>query len=181
MRILNYPHSILRQRASEVKHIEPALKLKVQEMLNAMYEAKGVGLAAPQMGFRQRFFVYDAHPAEEDQESEKDQEHRQGQVLINPVILEAQGETEEEESCLSLPQVAANIKRSRKVKIVGLDLEGKRVVLEAEGRLARVFQHEIDHLDGVLIIDRMSLARRLANAKRLRVLEKAFFEGIECV
>ena len=143
-------------------------------MLNAMYEAKGMGLAAPQVGLCERLFVYNTTSAEEDQEQKR------GQVLINPVILEVQGEQEEEEGCLSLPEVAANIKRSHKVKVAGLDLEGKRVVLEAEGRPARVFQHEIDHLDGVLIIDRMSLASRLANAKRLKALEKAFLEGVEC-
>jgi len=146
-------------------------------MLKAMYGAKGSGLAAPQVGLAERLFVYDTSRAEECQEPKEDQEQKRGQVLINPVILEVQGELEKEESCLSLPQVVANIKRSNKVKVAGLDLEGKRIVLEAEGRLARVFQHEVDHLDGVLIIDRMSLASRLANAHRLKVLEKAFLEG----
>ena len=146
-------------------------------MLKAMYGAKGSGLAGPQVGLPERLFVYDTSRAEECQEPKEDQEQKRGQVLINPVILEVQGELEKEESCLSLPQVVANIKRSNKVKVAGLDLEGKRIVLEAEGRLARVFQHEVDHLDGVLIIDRMSLASRLANAHRLKVLEKAFLEG----
>jgi len=145
-----------------------------------MYEAKGVGLAASQVGLGQRFFVYDTGAGEEGEESEEKREPGHGQVLINPVILEAVGEVEEEEGCLSLPQITANIKRSHKVKVAGLDLEGKEIVLEAEGWLARVFQHEIDHLDGVLIIDRMSLAGRLANARRLKALEKTFLEDIAC-
>jgi peptide deformylase len=179
MRILHYPHPVLRQRISEVKCVEPALKMRVQEMLNLMCEARGVGLAASQVGLRERFFVYDPSAGEEKKSEEKLPPH-QGQVLINPVILEGQGEVEEEEGCLSLPQITANIKRSEKVKIAGLDRDGKEIVLEAEGTLARIFQHEIDHLDGVLILDRMSLAARLTNARRLKALEKAFLEGIAC-
>ncbi len=148
MRILEHPNPALKQRSHEV---DPAsdteLRPLVAAMARAMYDAPGVGLAAPQLGVVKRVIVYDV-----------DDELI---AVCNPVIVERSEESEcEEEGCLSVPGVGVPIERSACVTCEGVDLDGAPIRIEAEGLLARVLQHEIDHLDGVLILERCSAEDR---------------------
>jgi len=125
-------------------------------MYATMYEAHGVGLAAPQVGVQQRFFVYDIN------------DETGPHVLLNPEIVEAKGEWTYEEGCLSLPGLAFEITRPDVITMKGLDLDGNEVVLEGDELLGRVFQHELDHLDGVLLLDRLARAERKQALRELR-------------
>lgn len=165
MNILIYPAPQLRQKAKAVKEIKESFYERTQEMLNLMYEAKGIGLAANQVGWMERVLV-------KDETGERTGER----VFINPVILHQEGETLEEEGCLSLPGVFGKVIRSEKVVVAAYTLNGERLEIKAEDLSARVWQHEIDHLNGTLIIDKMTPASRLANSKRLKELEQAFRE-----
>ena len=132
----------LRQRAREVDKMTKAHRQLVRDMLDTMREAPGVGLAGPQIGVLERVFVYEV----EDDVG----------ALFNPRIVERSSETlTEEEGCLSLPGLAYDVERSRSVRLEGIDEKGRSVTIEASELLARVFQHEIDHLDGVLFVDRL--------------------------
>ncbi|MFQ5863435.1 MAG: peptide deformylase [Candidatus Brocadiales bacterium] len=166
MKILIYPDSQLRQKAKPIKEIKEDFHEKAEEMLQFMYEAQGIGLAATQVGWPVRLLVKDLT-------GEKTGER----VYINPVITHEEGESLEEEGCLSLPGVFGKIARSERVKVVAYSLQGEKLELEAEGLEARVWQHEIDHLNGILIIDKMTPASSLANSRRLKELEEIYREG----
>jgi len=138
------PHSIriigdpvLTQRAAEVTNVDGAFARLVQDMFVTMYDAPGVGLAAPQIGVQKRFFVFD-HDDEPG-------------VIINPVIVESRGEAEFTEGCLSIPGLHFEIIRPAEIHVKGYDLDGKEIDLELDDFAARVFQHEIDHLEGILM------------------------------
>lgn len=162
LRILSYPDPRLRQRAAPVERIDEPVRAVARRMVELMGEAEGVGLAAPQVGLAWRMFV--ANPAGEPGEA---------QVFINPVLREPSRETEPHaEGCLSLPQVTGQITRPVGITIEAVDEQGEPVKRTAEGLEARVWQHEYDHLEGVLIIDRMPPADRRANKRLLRELEK---------
>ena len=151
---------VLKQRAAEVTDIDGTLVKVVDDMIDTMYAAPGVGLAAPQVGIQKRLFVYDVGDGP--------------QTLVNPVITEAAGEWEFEEGCLSVPGLSFTIVRPKEVHLTGLDLDGNEVSIEADEYLARVFQHELDHLDGVLLLDRLEAdERKLA----LRELRRQALEG----
>ena len=153
-----FPDRILRQKAKPVGDLNGELVRLVEGMFATMYEARGIGLAAPQVGYGLRVIVFDIeHP-----EGEKDPH-----VLVNPVILEAEGEDIMEEGCLSVPGIRAEVKRAARVLVKGYDLDGKEVSIEADGLLARVLQHEVDHLDGILFFDRLSRIRREMIKKKL--------------
>lgn len=137
---------VLREKTHEVKKIDEAIKELVKAMEETMHEASGVGLAATQIGVLKKVFVYDAGEGTK--------------VIINPRIVSRDGEVEDEEGCISVPGVRVKVKRAEKVKIEGQDLEGNPVELEAEGLLARIFQHEMDHLEGKIILDRCSRGER---------------------
>jgi peptide deformylase len=139
IRIVGDP--VLKQRAHEVENVDGALVRLVDDMVTTMYEAPGVGLAAPQVGVQKRLFVYDVGEGPE--------------VLVNPSIVEGDGEWVFEEGCLSVPGLAWDIVRPKEVHLHGWDLEGNVVDLEADEYLARVFQHEMDHLDGILLLERL--------------------------
>ncbi len=142
MRILEHPNPALKQRSSEVDPVtDTGLAALVAEMARAMYDAPGIGLAAPQLGVVKRVIVYDV-----DEELV---------ALCNPVITHRSTECEpDEEGCLSVPGIGVQIERSVQITCAALGLDGEPVVIDADGLLARVLQHEIDHLDGVLILDR---------------------------
>lgn len=144
---------VLRERAAEIDAVDDEVRRLARDMFDAMYEAEGVGLAAPQVGITRRLIVVD--PREPDVPP---------RALVNPRVVTADARTDRaEEGCLSIPSVRDVVERPATVTVEGLDLEGRPVRLEAEGLHARVLQHEIDHLDGVLFIDRLSpLKRRLA-------------------
>jgi peptide deformylase len=166
LRILHYPDPRLRQRAQPVSAFDESLKALVERMYALMGADKGVGLAATQLGVAQRLVVMNATGQPGDQ-----------RVLVNPVIHEPHGSFEAEEGCLSLPGVNVQIRRAQRCRVVAQDLDGNPVEIEAQDLLARVCQHEIDHLNGVLIIDRMGPSDRIAARKTLRALEEQSRSG----
>jgi len=141
---------VLRGRARKVTKITPRLLAAVEEMLETMRHASGVGLAAPQVGIRQRFFVVELP------EDEEEGLPRETYVLFNPKIVKSQGEQVGIEGCLSIPGYVGEVARFEQVTLKALDEQGRPVRHKVDGYLARVFQHEIDHLDGVLYTDRMT-------------------------
>lgn len=155
--IRKYPDNVLKQKASPVATINQDLQDLIDDMIETMYAAPGVGLAAPQVGVSKRLAVIDI--------SAKGAEIPL-LVLINPVILLKEGSIEFEEGCLSLPEYTAKIERAEKVIVRAMDRKGRETEMEAEGLLAIAMQHEIDHLDGVLLIDRISPIKREFFKKR---------------
>lgn len=147
---------VLRQRADEVADIDGKIANLAEEMVTTMYEAPGLGLAAPQVGVRKRLFVYDIGEGPE--------------TLINPVIAEGDGEWTYEEGCLSVPGLSWPITRPKEVHLTGYDLDGNEVSIEADEILARCFQHEMDHLDGVLLLERLDQDTRKEALKTIREL-----------
>ncbi len=157
--IKTIPDKVLRVKAKEVENINGEIAKLAKDMLDTMYEAPGIGLAAPQVGRSLRLIVFDIWHTEE-----KPNPH----ILINPVITAKEGEELGEEGCLSVPGIRAEVKRSFAVEVKGYDLNEREVVLQADGLLARVIQHEIDHLDGILFIDRLSKIKRELIKKRIK-------------
>lgn len=149
-----YGDPVLRQVAPPVDEIDGRVAKLARDMLDTMYAAPGVGLAATQVGVRKRLFVYDI---DEDPH-----------VLVNPVVREASGEWVYEEGCLSVPGMSWPITRPREVHVTGYDLEGNEVSIEADDLLARLVQHEIDHLDGVLLVERLDEDQRKDAMRVLR-------------
>jgi len=155
---------VLRQRAREVTELDRDLARLVGTMQETMREAHGVGLAAPQVGVQKRLYTYDV---EELAERGADSDGGSG-VLINPEIVDAHGEWAYEEGCLSVPGLVFELVRPKVVTVRGLDLDGNEVVLEGDELMGRVIQHEIDHLDGVLVLDRLEPDARKAALRELR-------------
>ncbi len=151
LQIRTVPDEVLRQRAREVEDIDGEVVKLAEDMLETMYDAPGIGLAAPQVGRSIRLIVFDISHKEGEKEP---------YVLVNPVITASEGTEVMEEGCLSVPGIYAKVRRAAGVEVRGYDLDGKEVVMQADGLLARVIQHEIDHLDGVLFIDRLGRVRR---------------------
>jgi peptide deformylase len=139
--IRTFGDPVLKQRAREVEELDGALARLVDTMYETMYEASGVGLAAPQVGVQRRIFTYDVGEGPD--------------VLVNPEIVASSGDWSFEEGCLSIPGLAFEIVRPKVVTVRGLDLEGNEKLFEADEYLGRVMQHELDHLDGVLLLDRL--------------------------
>jgi len=162
--ILTYPHPTLRQKAEIVKDVGKEIRKLAENMAETMYNAPGVGLAAPQIGQSLQLIVIDP----------TGQKAQGLMVLINPKIVAAEGEVEEEEGCLSIPDFYFKIKRYAKVRVKGYDpLKEKTIEIEADGLLARIFQHEIDHLEGTLIIDHLGRVKReLYHRRILKHLKK---------
>lgn len=157
IRIVGDP--VLRQKAKEVTDIDGKLAAIVEGMTGALYDASGLAVAAPQVGVLKRVFVYDMHEGEGPQ------------VLINPVVSESDGEWAYEEGCLSVPGLSWEIVRPKQVHLTGLDLDGNEVSFEADELLARMFQHELDHLDGVLLLDRLDEDQRKDARRAVRELQ----------
>jgi peptide deformylase len=145
---------VLKRPAADVAEFDGALAKLVEAMYETMYAAPGVGLAAPQVGVQRRFFVYDVGEGPH--------------LIANPRIVETEGEWEYEEGCLSLPGLAFDIVRPKVVTITGVDLAGDEVTVVGDELLGRVFQHEIDHLDGVLMLERLDADNRKLALRTLR-------------
>jgi peptide deformylase len=148
---------VLKRPARDVSEIDGSFAKLIDTMFATMYDAPGVGLAAPQVGIQQRFFVYDV-----------DDEPK---VLINPVVVDAVGEWTYEEGCLSIPGMNFEIVRPRLITVRGLDLDGNEIEVQGDELLGRVFLHEIDHLDGVLMFDRLDDVARKAALREWRARE----------
>lgn len=154
IRIIGDP--VLKQRAAPVTEVDDRLRRLTEDMLATMYEAPGLGLAAPQVGVQKRLFVYDLGEGP--------------RVLVNPEIVESRGEWAYEEGCLSVPGLTWEIVRPKEVHLRGRDLDGDEVELEADELEARLFQHELDHLDGVLLIERLDDEQRREAKRAVRDL-----------
>ena len=166
MRIIKYPHPTLRHKSKPVTKVDQPLKEMIGRMLELMYEGNGIGLAANQVDLPYRLLVMNV----ECDPAATDQEH----VFINPEITHRKGMAEAEEGCLSFPGIYAPVRRSAKVVVKAYSLGGEKLTYELDGLYARVAQHEIDHLDGVLFIDRLSSSGRLAVKQALAELEQQF-------
>ncbi len=159
MKILTYPDPVLKTVAERVDDIDEEIQLLVEHMIDTMYAAPGIGLAANQVGELRRVIVFDGSPG---------LEGRDPRVLINPEILLSEGTIKYEEACLSVPDFSSEVTRNAHVKVTGVDLAGKPVDLEAHDLLAICLQHEIDHLDGTLFIDHVSSLKRSLYKKKLK-------------
>ncbi len=147
---------VLRQRAAEVTEIDGRLARLATDMVETMYAAPGAGLAATQVGVDKRLFVYD------------DGEGDGPRTIVNPVITESRGEWAFEEGCLSVPGLHWTIVRPKEVHLTGYDIEGNELSIEADEYLARIFQHELDHLDGILLLERLDKQTRKDAMRTLR-------------
>ena len=161
--IVKYPEPVLAQKAEHVTTFDRELKKLTDDMFESMYAAEGIGLAAPQIGVSKRIFIVDLSFGKE----KKDR-----LVLINPEIVSREGKQTEEEGCLSLPDIRDKVSRSFTVRIRAQDETGKWFEMDGEELLSRAFQHELDHLDGVLFIDRLSRLKRDLILRRIRKLQK---------
>ena len=163
MRICTYPDPVLRKGADPVENIDERVEALADQMIETMYAAPGIGLAANQVGELIRVIVFDLYPGTD---------NREPFVLINPEIVLSEGRIAQEEACLSVVDYAAEVTRSARIKVRGVDRKGKPIDLEAEGLLARCLQHEIDHINGVLFIDHISSLKRALYKKKLKKILK---------
>ena len=157
--ILHHPHPRLRDQAKPVAKFDAALHQLIRDLFETMYAAPGVGLAATQVGIAQRVAVMDCS---------RDENKREPIVMVNPEILEQTEPEEMEEGCLSVPGVGEKVKRHQRLRVRAQDRDGKIFELTAEGLLAQCVQHEVDHLDGKLYIDRLSSLKRERLLKKLK-------------
>jgi peptide deformylase len=170
--IVLYPDPVLLRRARPVESIDAWVRELVDDMVRVMRDEEGAGIAAPQVGEDVRIFVVEAREADEHDPAE------QLGVYINPRIVAVNGGVEPaEEGCLSLPGIRAEIRRPPEVEIEAMDLEGRIFTKRSRGMLARIWQHEFDHLEGTLILDRLSPRDRLATRRRVRELRSAYESG----
>ncbi len=160
LNIIKYPDPILKKKSEPVREITQEIQRLIDEMAETMYAAPGVGLAAPQVGRSIRVIVIDVNSKEE--------QKRDLISIINPEIIERSGDIAWEEGCLSIPDYSADVKRAERVVVRGLDRDGKEKVIVGEELLSIVLQHEIDHLDGMLFIDRLGPIKRDLVKRRLR-------------
>jgi peptide deformylase len=161
--VVLYPDPVLARTGDTVTEFTPELAQLVEEMFDSMYAAEGIGLAAPQIGISQRITVIDVSFKERPEDK---------LVLINPEVLETEGKQTEEEGCLSLPDIRAKVQRAAWVKVRAQNVKGEYFEVEGEELLARALLHEIDHLHGVLFIDRISPLKRDLIKRRIRKLQK---------
>ncbi len=160
LEILTFPNKFLQQPTQPVENIDADIQKLVADMAETMYDAPGVGLAAIQVGSDKQVLVYDEKPTESD---------RGYGVIINPKIVETEGQIiSENEGCLSVPDFRSDVKRAARIVVEGVDRDGKPLRLEADGFMAIVLQHEIDHLNGTLFIDRISALKRELYKRRMK-------------
>jgi len=158
MKIYTYPDTVLKTAAEPVTEIDEDMQRLIDRMMETMYAAPGIGLAANQVGVLKRVIVFDRRPREKERDTA---------VMINPEIVLGEDQITWEEACLSVPDFSAEVVRKEKVKVAGLDRDGKPYTIEAEDLLAVCLQHEVDHLNGTLFIDHISALKRSLYKKRL--------------
>jgi peptide deformylase len=162
--IVKYPEPVLQRPTEKVTEFDEELRTLAADMFESMYKAIGIGLAAPQVGVGKRITVIDLS----NQKDPKDKI-----VLVNPEIVHKEGKQVEEEGCLSLPEIRDKVSRAAKVRVKAQDLEGNWFEMEGEELLARAFQHEIDHLDGILFPWRLSALKRDLILRKIRKMQKS--------
>ena len=163
LKIVKYPEPVLSQPGEPVTEFNAELKKLVDDMFETMYASQGIGLAAPQVAVSKRVTVIDLSQG-------KDPEQKL--VLVNPEIIFREGKQYEEEGCLSFPEIREKVQRASTVKVRAQDLEGKWFEMDGEELLSRAFQHEIDHLDGMLFIFRMSSLKRDLVLRKIRKMQR---------
>jgi peptide deformylase len=161
--VVKYPDPVLMKKGEPVTEFTPELAHFVEEMFDSMYAAEGIGLAAPQINISKQITVIDVSFKERPEDK---------LVLINPEVIDRRGRQVEEEGCLSLPEIHEKVQRDAWVKIRAMNVKGQSFEVEGEGLLARAMLHEIDHLHGVLFIDRLSRLKRDLVLRRIRKLQK---------
>ena len=161
--IVKYPDPILQRPTEKITEFNEELRTLAEDMFESMYKAQGIGLAAPQIGVSKRITVIDLSNKENPDDKI---------VLVNPEIIEKEGRQVAEEGCLSLPDIREKVSRAAKVKVRAQDLRGEWFETEGTELLARAFQHEIDHLDGVLFLWRLSALKRDLILRKIRKLQK---------
>jgi peptide deformylase len=154
--VRRYGDPVLRRRAAEIREVTPELSRIIEDMVETMYDEAGIGLAAPQVGVSLRLMVVGHDP------------RREPQALINPAIVDRGGQVTAEEGCLSIPGVFAQVTRAEWVDVEATGVDGQPVKIHGKGLLARVLQHEIDHLDGVLFIDHLDPVTRDRIKRRIK-------------
>lgn len=159
LEVVTYPEMTLRRKSAPVNEVNEEIRELIRDMRETMYASQGIGLAAPQVGINQKVIVVDVTPYEPE---------RKPFALINPRIVRGEGEVDSTEGCLSVPGLFPTIKRKEQVTVRGLDEEGREVEIQAEGMLAICLQHEIDHLDGKTIVERLSPLKRDLVRKKLK-------------
>jgi peptide deformylase len=159
LEVKTFPDNILRQKAEPVEKIDDEIIKLLDDMVETMYDQRGVGLAAPQVGISKRIIVVDTSAGEEECQLMR---------LINPEIIEGEGEQIAEEGCLSVPGEYEKVRRYEKVVLKAMNEQGEEFTLPAEGFLARAFQHEIDHLEGILFIDKLPSFKRDSVKKSIK-------------
>lgn len=159
LEILKYPHPLLKKRCEKVDRIDREVKKLIRDMTETMYQANGIGLAACQVGVSRRVIVVDVGPIDPEKEFF---------AMVNPEVISEEGEIEHEEGCLSVPDCSEKLKRKEKVLVRGFSPAGKEIEISAEGILAIAIQHEIDHINGVLILDRISRLKREIYRNKLK-------------
>ncbi len=165
LKVYEYPHPILKKKATEVEAVDDELRKFLDDMLETMYHAVGVGLAAPQVGVSKRIVVIDI--------SHDDEDKMDPLYMVNPkIVWKSEEKVCGEEGCLSVPEQKAEVERFAAVKVEYLDYHGNKQILEAEDFLAIAVQHELDHLDGILYIDRISRLKRQMLLKKLQKLRE---------
>ncbi len=164
LEIVKYPDPVLERPAERVTEFNDELRRFVDDMFESMYAAKGIGLAAPQVGVSKRLTVIDLSFKERPEDKI---------VLINPEIILREGKQYEEEGCLSLPEIREKVSRAAKVTVRAQDIDGNWFEMDGTELLARAFQHEIDHLDGILFFRRVSALKRDLILRRIRKMQKA--------
>jgi len=167
LKIRHYPDPVLKKVAEPVTEFDDKLRQLASDMAETMYAAPGVGLAAPQVGVSRRLVVIDCSPRDED---------AQLLVMVNPLIVDREGESCEEEGCLSVPEYYAKVDRSAKVKVSFQDLDGGKHLIEAQGLTSICCQHEIDHLDGILFVDHLSPLKRSMFRKKWKKIQEHLTE-----
>jgi len=170
LKIRIYGDKTLKKVADSVEEITPDLKKFIENLTYTMYLTDGIGLAAPQVGISLRIFVVDPYWY-------KEEKKKNPRIFINPEFIEFEGESTAEEGCLSLPNIYEKVNRAQKVVISALDEYGKRFTLEAEDMFARVLQHEFDHLEGVLFVEKIPKLRQVFIKKKLKELERSTDEN----
>jgi peptide deformylase len=177
LKIVSYPDKVLRKRAVPVTQVTPEVQAVAKRMIELMYKAEGIGLAAPQVGLSWRLFVVDVPPDEEGKRTLNSDPMTATDgplVYINPKLSKPEGPMVSfAEGCLSLPEIRGELKRPELITITATDLDGNTFTQRGAGLLARCWQHEFDHLEGVLIIDKMIQSARIKNRAAIRELEQA--------
>ena len=179
LKIFTYPSQVLKRVATPVENFDEELKELARNMLKTMYEAPGIGLAAPQVGISKRIFVMDIDFNRKektgiDAKIEYELVDRNPKILINPVIKDKNGQFKYEEGCLSLPGIYEEVARAQKITVEYQDLGGDKHELQAEDLLAVCIQHESDHLDGVVFIERLSMLKKNLFHKKLIKRKKLY-------